>query len=292
MRLFAVLVVITLALALGLSPDPHVLRELHTTSTNYHLAIAALLVPYIVIWYVSFYTFAKLLEYSSPLRSTKDGAAFHKIAIGMGVLAYSLVVPTMLSLILNDIAAYDALFRTAAIIINNYLGLFPGLVSFLLLYNGSRSLLRTARGSTEKLDLRWHLPWFVLLSVMFSHLTIENDYRWHPYHLPLWLLVPTYITPYIYAWSVGLLCTYDLNLYAKTVPGALYRQAIKRFAAGIGVVIGASIAFQFLNVTVAQRIDRSLASVLLVDYMLLVVIASGLILMALGTKKLKRIEEI
>jgi uncharacterized protein YacL len=133
---FVVMTLIAVGLALGLPPDPQAVHQLHTTQAAYRLAIAALLVPYILIWYSSFYAFAKLREYSKPLKNTKDGAAFHKITVGMGVLAFSLVVPTIISLILAEVAAQHSSFKAASVIINNYLGLLPGLLAFLLLYNG------------------------------------------------------------------------------------------------------------------------------------------------------------
>jgi hypothetical protein len=292
LKWFVVLTVIAVALALGLPPDPHSVQELHTTAGAYRLAIAALLIPYILIWYVSFYAFAKLQEYSLPLKGTKDGAAFRMITLGMGTLAFSLVVPTIISLVLGNIADHHRSFEAVTTIISNYLGLFPGLVAFLLLYNGARMLVRTTRGRTHRLDLRWYAPLFFLLVVIFSHLTIENMYRSHPYHLSLWLLIMTFIVPFLYAWMVGLLSAYDLNLYARTVKGTLYQRAVKQFAAGISVTILGSIAIQFVNITLAHRINKSLGLVLLIDYCLLIIVAVGLVLMALGTKKLKLIEEI
>jgi hypothetical protein len=254
LRWFVLLAGITVALALGLPPDPHFVQQLHTSSIAYRVAVAALLVPYIVIWFFSFYTFAKLQEYSRPLKSTRDGAAFQKITLGMGAIAFSLIVPTMLSLVLSDIAGHHSGFKTAATIIDNYAELFPGLLSFLLLYIGTRALLRTTKDGVEKLDLRWHMPWFALLSIVFSHLTIENQYRSHPYHLSLGILIVTFITPYLYGWMVGLLSAYDLNLYAKTVSGTLYKLAIRQLARGISIVIISSILIQFANVTIGQRI--------------------------------------
>lgn len=290
---FIILAIIAIGLALGLPPDPHAVRQLHTSAASYRLAIAVLLIPYVLIWYASFYTFGKLQDYSEPLKGTKDGAAFRKITVGMGVLAFSLVIPTIISLILNNIAAHHEAFKAASVIINNYLGLFPGLLAFLLLYNGTRMLRRTAtRGRAQKLDLRWHAPWFLLLSVLFSHLTIDNYYRSHPYHLALWLLIVTFIVPYLYGWVVGLLSAYDLWLYAKAVPGLLYQRAIKLFAGGITVVIVGSIAIQFVSITITQRLSDSLGSVLLIDYGLLIIVTIGLFLMALGTKKLIKIEEV
>jgi hypothetical protein len=90
---------------------------------------------------------------------------------------------------------------------------------------------------------------------------------------------------------LGLLSAHELHWYTKTVKGIVYRQAVKQFANGIAVVIFGSIAIQFVNVTLTQRFKDSLGSILLIDYGLLIIIAAGLVLMALGTKRLKRIEE-
>lgn len=292
MRWFLLLALVAIGLALGLTPDPAAVRQLHTSPTTYRLAIAALLIPYVVIWYVSFYAFAKLREYSRPLKDSIDGLAFHRITIGMGTLAFSLIVPTIIALVLGNIASHEPSFKATSVIIGNYLGLFPGLIAFWFLGSGARMLIQTTPKAMGKFDIRWHAPWFFLLSVVFSHLAIENHYRWHPYHLNLWPLIITFIVPYLYAWMVGLLAAYELGWYAKMVKGLLYKQAVRQFSNGIAVVIFASITIQFVNVTLAQRLGSSLGGTLLVDYVLLIVAAVGLILMALGTKKLKRIEEI
>jgi hypothetical protein len=289
---FVILTIIAIGLALGLTPDPEAVKQLHTSALDYRLAVAALLIPYVIIWYASFYAYSKLREYSRPLKSTKDGAAFNKITLGMGVLAFSLVVPTIISLILDSIAVHHPSFKSASIIIDNYLALYPPLLAFILFCSGARSLLLTIKGGFTRFDIRWHAPWFLLLCVVFSHLTIENQYHSHPYHLSLWLLIVTLIVPYLYAWMLGLLSAFELHWYARTVKGLLYQQAVRRFARGIATVIFGSIAIQFVNNTLAHRIDNSLGMVLLVDYLLIAVLAVGLVLMALGTKKLKLIEEL
>jgi len=291
LKWFAILAVVAVVLALGLPPNPRVLEQLNTSESTYRLAVASVLIPYLLIWYAAFYAFAKLRDYSRPIKDTKDGKAFHKISIGMGVVAFSLVVPTITGLILNNIAIYHPAFQPYAVIIINYVNLFPGLVAFLLLYNGARMLSGTVRGKTRRLDLRWHAPWFLLLAIVFSHLTLENHYRFHPYHLDPWVLVVTYIVPYLYGWMVGLLSAYELRTYANNVKGVLYRSAVGQFATGIAVTVLGSIAIQFINITLAKRVGGSLGMVLLINYVLLAVVAVGLVMMALGTKKLKRIEE-
>jgi hypothetical protein len=292
LKWFMILAVIAIVLALGLPPDPAAVQKLHTSEAAYRLAITVLLIPYVLIWYTSFYAYNKLQEYTAHLKGAKDGDAFRKITAGMGMLSFTLVVPTIISLILNNVAAHHNSFEAAAVVINNYANLFPGLVAFLMLYNGSHMLLRSTEEGTQKLDLRWHAPWFLLLGVIFSHLTIENYYRSHPYHLALLPLIVTFIVPYLYAWALGLLCANDLHLYARTVLGSLYRRAIKQFASGILVVVVSSIAIQFVNITLMQRLSKSLGALLLIDYGLLIIVAIGLLLIASGTKKLKLIEEI
>lgn len=289
---FIILAVIAGVLALGLPPDPQALQQLHTTSTAYRLAVAVLLIPYVLIWYASFYAYAKLQEYSQPIKGTKDGNAFKVLTTGMAILSFSLVIPTIITLILNAIAVHNKSFDTAATIIGNYIPLFAGLISFLVLNNGARMLVRTTKNGTDKFDLRWHAPWFLLLSVIFTYITIENHAKSNPYHLPLWILLITIVVPYLYAWAMGLLSAYNLNIYANTVSGSLYRRAIKQFAGGIATAIVGSVAIQFVNATLANRFDDSLGAILLADYILLAVVAVGLVLIAIATKKLKLIEEV
>jgi hypothetical protein len=292
LRWFVILSVIAIALALGLPPDPDAVRQLHATETTYRLAVAALLVPYVFIWYTSFYAYAKLKEYSKPIKDTKDGDAFKQITAGIGALSFTLIVPTIVSLILSNIAAHHKSFEAASTVINNYVSLYPGLVAFLLLYNGARMLARTTKEGTRKIDLRLHIFWFLLLSVIFSRLVIQNQYQSHPYHLTVALLMVTFIVPYLYAWAIGMLSGYELRLYANTVRGSLYQRGINQFAVGILVTISGSIAIQFVNAALMHRVHQSVGMILLIDYVLLILVASGLLLIAFGTKKLKLLEEV
>lgn len=292
MKWFVVLVIIAVGVALGLPPDPQAVRDLHTSPLAYRLAVALLLVPYVLIWYMGFYAYAKLKEYSDTIKNTSDGEAFRKLTLGMGVLAFSLIVPTILSLVSTNIAAHNHGFKNASIIINNYLTLYPGLVSFLLIFNGTRPLVRTLKDWGKYVDIRWHAPWFLLLGIVFSYLTIHNHYRSQQYHLGVPLLITTIIVPYVYAWLVGLLAAYELNLYAKRVRGTIYKRAMRLLSRGLAVAITGSIAIQFVNVTLLQSVRDDLGALLLVDYVLILIVLGGLLLISLGTRKLKKIEEV
>jgi hypothetical protein len=161
----------------------------------------------------------------------------------------------------------------------------------LVLYSGARALLITTPSGIEKFELRLHAGWFLLLSVVFARLVIENHIERHPYHVGLWVLIVTYIAPYLYAWAIGLLCAYSLYLYALAVKGSLYRSAIRLFSRGVALTILGSIAIQFVNNTLMHQFSQSLGALLLANYVLVLIVAAGLLLMALGTKRLKRIED-
>jgi hypothetical protein len=210
----------------------------------------------------------------------------------MGVLAFGLIVPTAVSLVLQSIASHHQGFKPAAIIITNYLGLLAALVSFMYINNGTHLLTRLGKNRPGLAGIRTFALLFIILAAVFTYLVTNYHIRHNVYHLTTPLLITTFIIPSLFAWLVGLLGAYEFGLYAKFAKGLLYRQALHRFSYGIAAVIAGSVANQFLDNTFANKVNHSIEALLLVDYALLAVIALGLILMALGTKKLKKIEEV
>jgi hypothetical protein len=292
MRWFAILFVVAIGVALGLPPDPHAVRELHTNPFAYRVAVAALLIPYSLIWYMGFYALAKMQEYSGPLKDTPDGRAFRKVTFGLAALAFNLIVPTIIELILTNIGVHNPSFKTAGEIISNYINLFSGLITFLLIFNGAQLLGRTVKNRGHSFDIRWHAPWFLLLSVVFAYLTIHNQFTGEEYHLSVPLLLVTIILPYTYSWLLGMLAAYEFGSYSKHVRGMLYKRSAKYLSRGIATVVTSSILIQFLTVTIAPHFRHSLSAILALDYLLLIIMAAGLYQISLGTRRLKKIEEV
>ena len=286
---FVFLLVVTVGLALLLPPDPQALKQFHSSAAQYRLAIAVLLVPYIFIWYASYYAFAKLQEYTHSFKGP-ERSGFKRIKAGMGVLAYGLIVGTAISLILNFIAVHHQGFKTPVLIINNYFNMLLPLVTFLLMGFGSRALLSSIKTRIKNYDLRIYGLGFVILSALFAYLAVTNQAAHNAYHMNVYVLIITLIAPYMYVWLLGMLSSYELLLYAKYVKGVLYQQAVRRFAQGIAVVIIADVAIQFVTTTLIPRYENSLGAILLIDYILLFVLIAGLVLMARGTKQLNKIE--
>lgn len=290
---FVILLVIACGLALGLPPDPHSLHQLNISSAVYRLAILVVLIPYIVIWYTAFYAFAKLKEYTRSIEDSKDGAAFSKIMIGFGVLAFGLIVPTIVSLVLEDIAAFHGGFRPAATIIVNYLDVLAVIIAFSFVGGGTRRLTRTIKSRPGLLGLRLFTLLIITIGIFFAYLALRNYFRHNNvYYLGLYPLIITLIIPYVYAWAVALLSAYEFQLYSRQASGILYRQALSQLSSGIIVTIAGSVAIQFVDNTLPTKLEHSIGPLIIVIYLLLAIVAVGLILIALGTKKLKKIEDV
>lgn len=292
-RLLIALAVFTCALALVLPPDPHTLQTLHISSLAYRIAILVLLIPYGIVWTAAIYAFTKLHTYSKKITGTKDGKAFRSIMIGTGVLALGLILPTAVSLVTQNIASHNASFKPAAAIITNYVGLVAALSASIYMNNGAHLLAKLSGRRPSLAGTRIFALLFIALTLSFTYLVI-NYHNKHDeaYYLNTPLLVATFIIPALFTWFIALLSAYEIGLYSKYVKGVLYRQALRRFAYGLVVVIASTVANQFLATTIAADASHSLASVLLLDYALLAMYVLGSILMALGAKKLIKIEEV
>jgi hypothetical protein len=102
----------------------------------------------------------------------------------------------------------------------------------------------------------------------------------------------TLVAPYLYAWFLGFVAAYEIYLYSQKASGIIYRRAWAWLTAGLLTVICTSIAMQYLS-TMAERLSHlRLTGILVAVYILLLVMAAGYILIAVGSKQLRRIEEV
>jgi hypothetical protein len=289
---FVILAVITSGLALGLPPDPQTLQQLHISSVAYRVAILVLLVPYGIIWYAAFYAFAKLKEYTQTIKGFADGKAFRPIMVGMGVLAFGLIIMTAISLILQTFASHYHAFKPASVILNNYVGLAVGLTAFICINNGTHKLVTLGKNRPGLKGIRVFMLLFTALSAVFTYLVINYHLKHNVYYLNTALLITTFVIPNLFGWFLALFSAYEFGLYARFAKGLLYRASLRRFSLGIAIAIAGSVAGQFVDNTFAEKVTHSLGLLLLVEYILLAFVAVGLILMAFGAKKLKKIEEV
>jgi hypothetical protein len=295
MRWFVILLITVCVLSLVLPPDPQTLKTLHISSTTYKIVVIFLLLPEALLWYAIFFAFAKIHEYSQLVKGSNEGRAFQRISLGMGALAFGLIIPSIISPILNAIVAHDSAFRPSATIINHYISLLVALISFSLLNSGSYKLIESGR-SIKRSSLagtRLFAASFIILAVLYSYTTlhtrrIENN----AYYMSLYPLMITIIMPYLYAWFEGLVSAYNFRLYSQSVKGLLYKQAFFQLSVGLLITVIGFIIVQFITSTFGARTNKTLGFILVILYILLAILLAGLSLIALGTKKLKKIEEV
>ena len=290
---YAIVIIVGAVLALALPPNPNSLHVLHISAGEYRLAVFTLILPYALIWFSAFYAYDKLEQYALKLQSTREGEAFKKIADGLGILAWGLAIPTIIALVLTAIEGQAPGFRPTHIIIDNYVAVLVPLIGFTFIGNGTRILTEIVRARPTSVGIRILAATFITVGVFFAYFVLHNQGKdTNAYYLPQVLLLLTIVVPYLYAWLVGLLGAYELRLYSLRTKGVLYQKALVWLAAGITIVIIGSIIVQYLDGVFAGRDSVSLGSLLAIVYSLLVVQALGYSLIALGAKRLIKIEEV
>lgn len=101
----------------------------------------------------------------------------------------------------------------------------------------------------------------------------------------------TMVIPFMYLWFLGLYATAELYLYSKKLKGIVYRKGWNQLALGLATVIGIVILEQYLSTISTWLNSLTLAWLVLLLYVLLLILAAAFIVIALGTKKLIKIEE-
>jgi hypothetical protein len=296
---YIILVAIYFLLLFLLPANKVAMHTYHLTAAAYHILLVVIELPLAATWLGAFYGYFKLRQYTARIVDTPEGAGFKQLTLGFQWLAWSLVLPTIVSLISNGIANNHPGFHTTAIILTNYLSLIFPLIAFTFMASGAdRLLTRVQWGRHATQDLRAVLLLFAVLSSVYCYLTFRYIDLSHPgstnnlFYLPAWLLLCTIIIPYLYAWFVGLMAAYELNALATRAKGLLYRQSLSLIAAGVSLVIASSIGSQYLHNIVPRTGHLSLNFVLLIVYLFYVVIILGFALIGMGANRLKKIEDI
>ena len=293
------------ALALGyvililiLPPSEAGKHAYHLSSLGYRAALLAVALPSMLAWVAAFVGAARLRQFVGVVSASREGSHFEKLAGGATWLAWSLPVPSIVSLLFSTAASEWPGVHTATTIVGNYLYLILPLVGYSLMGDASRALINQARLKFSIANIRAIIFTFLAAGVLYCYLifrrldltslgSADNIYR-----LPVWLVVLTIIVPYLYAWFAGLLAAYEITLFSRHTAGVLYRQALQPLVVGLTIIILSSIALQYFSSVLPVRDHLVLDSRLILTLILRLIEAAGFLLMALGATRLKRIEEL
>ncbi|MDB5186395.1 MAG: hypothetical protein JWL85_918 [Candidatus Saccharibacteria bacterium] len=295
----AVAILAYAALTLLTPTEQSVLSRYGVTNGQAALIKMTVVIPSVLIWLGAFYGLVRIKDYAFHIRDTKDGKAFSLIARGLTWLVYGLPVTAVVNSTANYLRIQDPGMKPMLTIINNYVSIAVVLIGFYIIYKGTRQLVDMLQYKIYSERHALLLAGFALFSTAFTYVTLTNPYREAAspitnraaYYLSDPLLILTIIIPYVALWYFGFSAAYHIFEYQKRVQGVLYKQAIKWLALGLGAVVISSMAVRYFVSLTTLVNSLNLRLLLVVVYVLLFVISAGYILIAMGAKKLKLLEE-
>ncbi len=298
MRALGILVFTYVILIFALPANSQVTRQYHLSGLEYHVLLFAVVLPSLAVWFTAFYSYSKLYQYARSIPKAPEGSDFKRLADGCTWLAWSLPAPAIISLLLFAVANTHQGFRGTAIIVVNYVSLLMPLIGFSLIGGAARSLVGRAKVHFKPSSIRAVVLFFVTVGVLYCYLSFRHldlgslGTTHNPYHLPVWLAVLTIIIPYLYAWFVGLLAAYEITVYSKQVRGLLYRQPLQMLVGGLVMVVVSSIVLEYIN-AVEPRVGHLVLNLkLLLTLAFRIAGGLGFALIAVGARRLKKIEEV
>ncbi len=294
--LLSVLCGLYLTANLLLPLDPSLLAKHNLTPTSLRVLNMAVALPIIAIWYTAFYGFAKIRLYSQAIRRTNDGKALFKISEGLLWLAFSLPIRSVLGITFNTLMLRNSGFRPIGTIILNYISVAFALIGFMIISRGANILASLTHKKANPHEQHYWTFLMIILSVFYTFIILSRPADslslMQVYYLPNWLILTTLAIPYLYAWYRGFLAAYHIYFYSMNVKGTVYRRFLVYLSVGFGEVIVTSVIFQLL-VTLSSGLNKlRLTPLLFVVYSALILLAIGYVFIAVGAKKLRKIEEV
>jgi hypothetical protein len=292
---FVALGVLYYTLTLINKPDPAVLKKYSLSLASFHWLQASILIILTIIWTASLMGSLFFKLYAVKIRDSSDGNALNIISNGLIVLSIAQPITSNLGLIAGLIGKHHPEHIPKLTIANNYISLaLMGLAMALVAIGGQKLISHVGR-RLRITSQNWWVMAFIAFSALYSYFIIiqpiHTPLSRRAYFLPDWLLVVSIAIPYLCVWYLGLNGASQIYHYQKNIRGLLYKSALKYLAAGITAVIATSV-FTRVIITSSTRLSHfQLTPMLLIIYALLLIDAIGFILIAIGARRLGKIEE-
>lgn len=293
---FVALVLLYVGLVFALPPNPQTLERYELSVAQARLLNLTVVIPLVIIWLTALYGFVTLRRYANSVAETKEGPSFKYLSFGLMVLAFSLPINSLSSLLVRHTSTNNPDLLVPLTIVRNHLVLILSLVAFWILVVGARALAKTLVSKSFPYIPRGFASGLIILAVIYTWLItarpLNQGLEERSYYLPTGLLIFTLVIPYLLAWKAGLLTTYYLYSYHKKVKGIIFKSAFKDLAVGLGIVVLVAILIQLITTSSAQLNRLNLTPLLGIVYGLLILYAVGYGFVARGAKKLKKFEDI
>lgn len=277
------------------SPNHATLTHYALNESNYRWLILPIVIFLLIIWVAGYYGSLRVKLYSLMLGRSPDGQGFKDLSNGIMILAVMLPLTVDVNSIIHLITQNHPGSLEALTIINNYFDLVIMGAAMILINRGAESLAGLVKLRNSMRTERIWIFASIAASAIYGYLVVSRPASdvalTKVYYLPHWLLLLSLAIPYLFFWYSGLRGAYLLFGYQKKVRGKIYKIALRLLSLGIAVVVVSSILTRVLTTVSAKLSHLNLTPLLAVIYGLLVVIGAGYVVIALGAKKLRRIEE-
>jgi hypothetical protein len=283
-----------------LSPVTDALKALGITEENITSIRLSVVAPILLIWALAAWGAGSLAAYAQRIRRTDDGEGLAGIACGLFVLVSGMMLGTLAGGV-RSYLALEPTIQAPFTILNNAIAIFFPLAGLTLILIGARRLLSALRrkGAWNPAILFPVLVGVGFVAAVYLALIMTNENRQTPagpglaaaYYLPDWLTILLVYLPAVATWTVGLLAGTLLFAYERHATGVIYRQSLRLLVIGLNVVVFLGVFGHVLGAFgVTRLLAGGLAPLLFIVYVLLFVQAVGYALIALGARKLSRIE--
>lgn len=258
----------------------------------------SLVLPIIAVWFTALWGSLRFKAYAASIYEGADGRALNSIANGLLVLVAQLSIGGLLQSTSKYLLHW---FTAATITITiNYVAVVLSLIAFALMYRGAWQLAKLVNFKDYR---RSKVSAFIILAIvgiLYGWVLAHNPDRLRsldpgnivPYYLPDWLLLTTIVLPYILTWGFGLLAAGGIRSYQRNAVGILYRRPLRLLANGLATIIFSLILLQLITALGPSLVHLGLQSILGLLYGLILVYAAGHVMVALGARRLAKIEEV
>ncbi len=271
----------------------------HLTPHQYMYLVLIVKIPLIAAWSIAFYSYRRLREYATQIKDAPEGGDYDSIAKGTGWLAWGFAIPPVIGAFLGLIAQTHPVFRTVSASYNTYIYLLVTLVGLSYIGSGIHKLARRSSVNFEMKHIRYLVAVLVAMSVLFGvliatrlhHVTELGD-SYNSFYVPNIMVWSTIVFPYLYAWCIGIIAAFELSMVARRTTGVIYKQALLYLTIGLITIIVAMVALQYFRAIIPRTGSLTINGALIMAYAIYAVNAVGSVLLAVGVKRLKRIEDI
>ena len=278
------------------APSP----QLNISRPAFRLIEVMVALMYLAAWLAAIYAYNRLTGYSSAIRNSRESKGFRMLANSILILVISLIAATLVSSINSHLAASGHRSSFLAIL-TNYLYVFPFLYAFWSFWMGSKYLASKIKKGVSLLTaivlfaVLIAFMYFWLDSIFTNALRSASPDPRIPstYYLKDSLIVLTIVIPSFLAWLLSIGTILNLDNYSRRVEGSIYRRSLSALSWGIWAVMVGSVFLQGLqSLGTVRLIKLGLVKLILIIFALLTIQLFGYAFVALGAKRLNKIETV